>query len=120
MGRMMFVTVVGFAALVGATESKADPIQGKIVKVDTVQSRHVDSWKFGLRGTETTRIQLAGDGDTCLELRVFDENGNLVASDTVGMGDRRGVLVHPKWTGKFLIQIRNLGHMPNHYVLVLD
>ncbi len=98
----------------------ADPVGGEIVKVDNVKAHHTDIWTVRLYGDETTRIRLSGDGDTCLELRVYDENGNLVASDTYGYGDDRQVVIRPYWTGSFRIKIRNLGSVSNNYVLVVD
>jgi hypothetical protein len=119
--KMMFVAAaVGFAALIQAGEAKADPIDGLLIRKDTVLAKRTDSWKFVFRGDEVTRVRVAGDGDTCLELRVYDENKILVAQDTIGMGDRRQVMIRPKWTGKFTLQIRNLGLVPNAYVLVAD
>ncbi len=100
--------------------ASADPVGGSIVKSYTVEARSTDTLTVTLRGGETTRIRLSGDGDTCLELRVYDENGNLVASDTVGLGDDREVFVRPKWTGKFSIKVANLGTVYNRYVIALD
>jgi hypothetical protein len=119
MGRLM-VLAVGLAALVGSTAVKADPVGGRIGKVDSVLPGHTDRWKFMLHADEVTRIRLVGDGDTGLELRVYDENKNLVVADTVGFGDRRQVLVRPRWIGKFSVEIRNLGAVSNRYALVLD
>ena len=85
--------------LLTATPVKADPVPGKIIHPDEVKANSTDSFTVRLRGEETTRVLLSGDGDTCLELRVYDENGNLVASDTRGGGDDRMVLITPRWTG---------------------
>lgn len=99
---------------------QADPVGGKIVRIDNVKANDTDIWTFHLRGGEVTRIRLAGDGDTCLELRVYDENGNLIGSDTLGYHDVRQVSIRPYWTGPFQIKIRNVGRGSNTYVLALD
>jgi hypothetical protein len=122
MFKTMCVTVVaGLAILAGSTGvAHADPLGGKIIKVDNVLPRHTDTWTFILKGDEVTRIRLLGDGGTCLELRVYDENGNLIAADTFGFGDRREVNIRPYWTGPFMVRIKNLGPVSNTYVLGLD
>jgi hypothetical protein len=118
---MCVAVVASFALLAGTTGvAQADPTVGRIIKVDNVKAGQTDVWTFRLRGDEVTRIRLAGDGDTCLELRVYDENGNLIASDTYGLGDRREVMVRPFWTGPFKVCIKNLGPVSNNYVLMLD
>lgn len=121
----MFANILKFGVVcVGLTLATApvlaDPVPGKLVQKDVVQANSTDSYTVKLRSDEPTRIRLSGDGDTCLELRVYDENGNLVASDTRGFGDDREVTITPKWTGKFTVKIRNLGFVYNRYVLVLD
>lgn len=112
--------LAGTTVVATPTVARADPLGGRIVKVDTVRGGYTDTWTFALMGRETTRIRLEGDGDTCLELRVYDENGNLVAADTAGWGDSREVLVTPRRTGKFQVKIKNVGRIPNTYVMVLD
>jgi hypothetical protein len=112
--------VVGIGLLLAATPVLAEPVAGRIAHRDQVKANATDIYTVKLLGGETTRIVLSGDGDTCLELRVYDENGFQVASDTFGLGDDRKVHVTPKWTGKFTVKIRNIGIVSNNYVLVMD
>jgi hypothetical protein len=111
-------TIAGVIAT--PTTVHADPVGGTEDRIFVVDAQSVDVLTVTLRGGEVTRIGLIGDGDTCLELRVFDENGNIVASDTIGMGDRRRTTVLPKWTGKFRLKVRNLGDVSNRYRIILD
>lgn len=121
----MFKSILPLAAafvLLTATNevAKADPVGGTQIASYVVKGNTNDVYNVKLRGGEQTRIRISGDGDTCLELRVYDENGNLVASDTQGFGDDRGVLITPKWTGMFTVKIRNLGSVGNKYVIKMD
>jgi hypothetical protein len=74
-------------------------------------------WIVTMRGGEVARIAVIGDGDTDLDLEVFDENGNLIARDTDNT-DKCLVEWTPKWTGKFRVRISNLGLVYNNYVLL--
>jgi hypothetical protein len=74
--------------------------------------RYVDVFAGG----ELATITVTGDGDTDLDLFVYDEFGNLIASDT-DPGDFCVVHFTPRWTGRFTIVVRNLGGVYNDYTL---
>ena len=57
-----------------------------------------------------------GDGDTDLDLYVYDENGNLIDKD-IDSTDTMLCMWTPKWTGEFIIKIKNLGSVRNYYTL---
>lgn len=114
----MTAAVTGVVAT--PTAAHADPVGGRVVHRETVEARCAHTWTLALRGGETTRIRVSGDGDTCLELRVYDEFDNLVAIDTLGLRDDRQAFVTPKWTGKFKVKITNCGSVYNKYVMILD
>lgn len=67
-------------------------------------------------GGEVAAISLRGDGDTDLDLYVYDENGNLVAH-SAGYSDRESVAWMPRWTGTFRIEVRNLGGVWNRFTI---
>ncbi len=67
-------------------------------------------------GCETVQVFLAGDHDTDLDLYVFDEDGNLIASDTDAT-DTCFVSWTPKWTGCFTVVVRNRGGVYNRYTI---
>ena len=61
-------------------------------------------------------VLVEGDGDTDLDLYVYDENGNLVDKDI----DELDICVcswTPKWSGKFTINVKNLGSVYNQYTI---
>ena len=68
------------------------------------------------RGGEVSVVRINGDGDTDLDVYVYDENGNLIASDTDGL-DFCVVRFVPSWTGQFRIVVRNLGGVYNRFTI---
>ena len=68
---------------------------------------------------EIAEVAVSGDGDTDLDLYVYDENGNLIASDT-DYTDDCYVRFCPRWTGLFRIKIVNRGSVYNNYAIVTN
>jgi hypothetical protein len=65
---------------------------------------------------EDAVVTVEGDGDTDLDVFVYDENGYLIASDE-DLSDFCVVSWCPRWTGSFTIVIENLGGVYNEYTL---
>ena len=89
-----------------------------------------ETWeKVGVGSTHTYRISfvagylaeilVSGDGDTDLDLYVYDSNGNLIASDT-DYSDDCYVSWIPRWTGSFIVQVVNRGRVYNRYVMLTN
>jgi hypothetical protein len=87
--------------------------------VDMVSPLATDEFHITFRGEEVARTALSGDGDTRLDLYIYDESGHLVHSQ-VGPGDDCLATWVPRWTGPFVIRIVNRGLLPNRYVLVTN
>lgn len=68
---------------------------------------------------EIAEILVSGDGDTDLDLYVYDSNGNLIASDT-DYSDDCYVCWVPKWTGRYTIRIVNRGPVYNRFVILTN
>lgn len=68
---------------------------------------------------EIAEVAVSGDGDTDLDLYVYDENGNLIASDT-DYTDDCYVRFCPRWTGLFRIKIVNRGGVYNNYAIATN
>ena len=64
-------------------------------------------------------VFISGDGDTDLDMYVYDENGNLVGQDD-DYSDDCYVSWYPKWTGTFIIKVVNRGKVYNNYYLVTN
>lgn len=81
---------------------------------ERVKARSTDRYTHRFYSGETVYIGVRGDGDTDLDLYVYDENGNLIDSDT-DSGDDCLCIFTPKWTGRFTIMVKNLGDIYNEY-----
>jgi hypothetical protein len=64
-------------------------------------------------------VLVSGDGDTDLDLYIYDSNGNLITSDT-DFTDDCYVCWVPAWTGRFVIRVINRGLVYNNYLLVTN
>jgi hypothetical protein len=87
--------------------------------VDRVLPGESDYYTVAFRGGEVARVQVVGDGDTDLDLYIYDENGNLITKDD----DNTDFCVAawtPRWTGNFRIRIRNIGRVYNQYTLLTN
>ena len=106
-------------ALILSAPAFAGALSGPQVASTQVLSQSTDSFSTTFRGGELATIGISGDGDTDLDLYVYDENGNLVASD-LGSTDQAVVSFTPAWTGSFRIEVKNRGYVYNSYVLVTN
>ena len=82
-------------------------------------SLNTDQYIVAFRSGEWAEIMLSGDGDTDLDLRVYDENLKLVEVSN-SSGDDEAVGWVPMWTGEYLIEVQNYGGVYNHYVLITN
>ena len=70
-------------------------------------------------GLALAEVGIIGDGDTDLDLFVYDDNGILIESDTKYSGDCYVSWV-PKRTGNFLVKVVNRGRVFNNYSVVTN
>ena len=70
-------------------------------------------------GREPALVRVAGNRQTDLNLYIYDEYDNLVASDT-NPSDSGTALWTPPRTAKFRIEVRNVGSETNAYWLVTN
>lgn len=82
--------------------------------IEKVKAKTTDVYTKNFYRGETAYIYVKGDGDTDLDLFIYDENGNLIDSDT-DLGDTCLCSFTPKWYGKFTIKVKNLGNVYNRY-----
>lgn len=75
-----------------------------------------DKFTIKFWANERATVAVSGDGDTDLDLYVYDENGNLIASDD-DYSDDCVVNWTPKWTGQFIIKVVNRGNVYNRYAI---
>ena len=66
--------------------------------------------------SELAEVCVSGDGDTDLDLYVYDANGNLIGSDT-DYTDECVVRWVPAWTGTFIVKVVNRGALYNNFAI---
>jgi hypothetical protein len=64
-------------------------------------------------GGEYAEVGIMGDGDTDVDLFIYDENGNLICQST-SWNDREVCGFRPAWTGPFRIVMENYGSVWNY------
>lgn len=96
---------------------KRDPVGGPILRYFRIPARSTQEWSVTLRGGTTTIIEVSGDGDTDLDLYVY-EGSRLVCSDTRA-GDDCIVSVDAYSTCTVTVKVKNLGYVYNDYVIAI-
>ena len=86
---------------------------------DTVNGNSTDTYEISFYGDELAEVYVSGDGDTDLDLYVYDSRGNLIDKDD-DYTDECYVRWVPAWTGKFIIRIVNRGSVYNEYLLMTN
>jgi hypothetical protein len=81
---------------------------------DTVQPGGTDVYRVVFTGGQLAEVGVAGDGDSDLDLYVYDNNDNLVCR-SASSSDREYCHWWPRWTGPFRIEVQNLGMAANSY-----
>lgn len=111
----VFVVVTLLAA--NMSVAFAGPTLGPGSGVRRVAANSTMIFNETFRGGELAVVSIAGDGDTDLDLYVFDNNGRLVAR-AIGLTDRETISFIPRLTSNFRIEVRNLGNVWNQFVIV--
>ena len=99
--------LVGSAAFAGAQG-------GPQSTIERVKANSTDRYEIVFVGGQQAEVIIDGDNDTDLDLYIYDENGNLIEKDDDNL-DLCICTWTPKWTGKFIIKVVNLGDVYNEY-----
>lgn len=94
-------------------------VNGPSRHYDTVNGNSTDTYQISFVANELAEILVSGDGDTDLDLYVYDSNGNLIEKDN-DYSDDCYVRWVPAWTGRFIVKIVNRGPLYNRYVLLTN
>jgi hypothetical protein len=111
------LAIVALSMLVGEAAARG-PANGKVCKVDTVKANATDIYKIAFLGGQLAQVLVIGDGDTDLDLQIYDDMDNLVVQD-LGPTDNCTIRFTPRTTGTYTIKVRNLGRVANRYALVV-
>lgn len=94
-------------------------VNGPSRHYDSVNGGSSDTYQVNFVANYLAEVAVSGDGDTDLDLYVYDSNGNLIASDT-DYSDDCYVSWVPAWTGRFVIKVVNRGPVYNRYVILTN
>jgi hypothetical protein len=94
-------------------------VNGPSRHYDSVNANSTDTYNISFIAGELAEILVSGDGDTDLDLYVYDSNGNLIEKDA-DYTDDCYVRWVPKWTGRFIVKIVNRGAVYNRYVILTN
>jgi hypothetical protein len=83
---------------------------------DLVKPGATDEYTIKFDGKREAQILVSGDGDTDLDLFVYDEGDHLICEDTDST-DTMYCSWTPAWTGKYTVKIQNFGRVSNVYEL---
>lgn len=92
---------------------------GGIQTTRTVDAFTTNSYTIHFLGGRLAEVVVIGDGDTDLDVYVYDENGHLIAQD-LGMTDNCYVSWTPRWSGTFTVKVRNRGGVYNRFLLLTN
>jgi hypothetical protein len=113
-------TMLAWAAKVeGSIDSTRGAVGGPKYGQFSVKARSTDQFTIAFTAGRLAEIALSGDGDTDLDLYVYDANNNPIASSE-DYSDDCYVSWVPRWTGNFIIKVVNRGNVFNRYVLVTN
>jgi hypothetical protein len=100
-------------------ETPRGRVPGPLKRLDSVLSHSTDVYRWTFRGGEHAAVGVVGDGDTDIDLYVYDGNGNYIGSDT-DITSQCLVEWTPRWTGTFIIMVKNLGSVYSDYLIVTN
>ncbi|RTZ17281.1 hypothetical protein EJ063_00425 [Vibrio aquaticus] len=110
-----------YASLIKQVEnlSTRGRIGGNAIHSDRVEAGAVDTYVVPFYGREVAEVAVIGDGDTDIDLHIYDHNGNLICEDTDATDTTYCYWV-PRFDGDFIITIKNYGSVYNAYDLLTN
>lgn len=104
-------------------DAEADGARGRFGGASATLSRlaagQTDLWEIPFYGESYAEVAVLGDGDANLDVRVTDENGNIICHD-VGWSDRVYCDFVPSWNGYFYVTVENAGSRRNSYTILTN
>jgi len=85
----------------------------------TVYGSSSDTYTEYFVGGFAAGAYLSGNGNTDLDLYIYDANGNLICRSEA-MFDDEYCIWTPSWTGMFKVVVKNRGSISNRYFLKLQ
>ena len=105
--------------IASAPASTRGAVGGPKYSQDRVYGKDYVQYQVKFWANELAEIIVVGDGDNDLDLYVYDQNGNLVASDA-DYTDQCVCRWVPAWTGTFTVRIVNRGAIYSNYAIATN
>jgi hypothetical protein len=118
-GNPQLVALIDAQAAKHTTTGTLGATSGAIVHHDIASGQTYDDFPITFYAGELARVAVIGDGDTDLDLYIYDANGNLIVADA-DYTDRCLVQFVPRWTSTFRVRVVNNGYVSNRYVLMTN
>ena len=112
-------TLVAVLVLASSTLATfAGPTRGPLIQTARVPALQSHFYNESFVGGVPTAIAIHGDGDTDLDIFVYNSAGQVVAR-AIGLSDREVVTFTPPVTGSYRVEVRNLGIVWNQYSIAM-
>ena len=123
---LLAVATMSMFAIENASAAEAEQINGAEISAvaeagdtteDIIYANSTETYTMYCRAGVESSVLVIGDGDTDLDLYIYDENGNLIDSDT----DLTDVCLcewTPRRSATFTIKIRNWGNVYNRCTII--
>jgi ABC-type sugar transport system substrate-binding protein len=108
------------AAAAVAAAAVATPVAAaSFLDADTIHPAETYTYVANFDAGVTATAKLWGDEASDLDLFVYDENGNLIASSD-SLQSIEAAEWTPLWTGEFRIEVVNVGDAPSYYLFAAE
>ncbi len=114
--RSLKVAVCLAVLLVAGTTAIAGRAGGPAEDRTIVEAYSSRTYYIDFDANDWAQVEVIGDGDTDLDLKIYDMRGNLVAQD-IGYTDRCFCEWNPRRRGTYRVEVENLGNVWNRFSL---
>jgi hypothetical protein len=121
LSRLRAIRVLAAATVLASNlaMAHAGTVGGPTRTNEQVKANITDIYNLSFIAGQEAIVDVRGDGDTDLDLYIYDSSGNLITKDE-DYTDHCVAKWTPKWTGKFTIKVKNRGGVPNSYVMTTN
>jgi hypothetical protein len=95
------------------------PVITVVSSKSNLAAAETDTWPVPFFGASLAEVAILGSGTGNLDLKITDENGNLICQD-IGPSDTAYCSFYPAQNGTFLMMVINTGPAANAYLLLTN
>jgi len=106
-------------AIASAAAIVATPANASVEKTSVISGYSSEYFYYNAQPGEAFDIIISGDGDSDLDLYVRGPGDNVVCR-SIGVTDDEFCHVYSRFGGRYSVQVKNRGDLPNLYSLVRD